>query len=169
MIFWMILRETPVGNFLLIEEDGKLIRASYTESDTFSEPEVRAMLSVSEEEELYNQETPFLQKVSSEIEEYFIRQRKEFTVPYRFSGTDFQEQVWNVIASIGYGKTLTYGEIAQQIGKPGAARAVGNACGSNPIPLIVPCHRVTASNGGLGGYSSGLDKKRQLLDLENRS
>ncbi len=166
MIFWMILRDTSLGNFLLIEEDGKLIRASYTETSTFTEPEVRAMLSMDETDEIYNQETPFLQRVSNEINEYLKGERKEFTVPYRFSGTAFQEKVWNVIASIGYGEILTYGEIAQQVSKPRAARAVGNACGSNPIPLIVPCHRVTASNGGLGGYSSGLDKKRKLLELE---
>lgn len=81
-------------------------------------------------------------------------------------GTDFQRKVWREIEKIPMGKTKTYLEIAKAIGKPGAARAVGSACGANPIPLFVPCHRVVASNGGLGGFSGGLDIKKKLLRLE---
>ena len=82
-------------------------------------------------------------------------------------GTDFQRKVWREIEKIPLGKTRTYAEIAKAIGSPGAARAVGSACGANPIPLFVPCHRVVASNGGLGGFSGGLDIKKKLLRLEN--
>ena len=81
-------------------------------------------------------------------------------------GTDFQRKVWREIEKIPLGRTKTYLEIAKAIGKPGAARAVGSACGANPIPLFVPCHRVVASNGGLGGFSGGLDIKKKLLRLE---
>ncbi|HAP00257.1 MAG TPA: cysteine methyltransferase [Fibrobacteres bacterium] len=81
-------------------------------------------------------------------------------------GTEFQRKVWREIEKIPLGKTRTYADIAKAIGKPGASRAVGSACGANPIPLFVPCHRVVASNGGLGGFSGGLDIKKKLLRLE---
>jgi O-6-methylguanine DNA methyltransferase len=82
------------------------------------------------------------------------------------AGTSFQQAVWKVLRSIPTGRTLSYGEVARKIGKPGAARAVGAACGANPIPLLVPCHRVLAANGKLGGFSGGLDWKRKLLARE---
>ena len=81
-------------------------------------------------------------------------------------GTDFQRKVWREIEKIPFGRTRTYAEIAKAVGKPGAARAVGSACGANPLPLFVPCHRVVASNGGWGGYSGGLDIKKKLLRIE---
>lgn len=81
-------------------------------------------------------------------------------------GTDFQRKVWKEIEKIPFGSTRTYAEIAKALEKPGAARAVGSACGANPLPLFVPCHRVVASNGGLGGYSGGLDIKKKLLRIE---
>ena len=81
-------------------------------------------------------------------------------------GTEFQRSVWREIEKIPFGKTKTYLEIAKAIGKPGASRAVGSACGANPLPLLVPCHRVLASNGGLGGFSGGLDIKKKLLSME---
>ena len=81
-------------------------------------------------------------------------------------GTEFQRSVWREIEKIPFGKTKTYLEIAKAIGKPGASRAVGSACGANPLPLLVPCHRVLASNGGLGGFSGGLDIKKKLLRME---
>lgn len=81
-------------------------------------------------------------------------------------GTDFQRQVWDVMRRIACGKTKSYAEVAAKIGKPNATRAVGNACGANPIPVLVPCHRVLAANHRLGGFSSGLDWKRKLLAIE---
>ncbi len=82
-------------------------------------------------------------------------------------GTDFQQQVWRAIAEIPPGETKTYGELAQAIGRPNAVRAVGSACGKNPVPLFIPCHRVVGSNGGLGGFSCGLPWKELLLTFEN--
>jgi len=87
--------------------------------------------------------------------------------PLDFSaGTSFQQSVWQALRRIPAGRTLSYGELAKRIGKPGAARAVGAACGANPIPVLVPCHRVLASSGGLGGFTAGLDWKRKLLARE---
>jgi methylated-DNA-[protein]-cysteine S-methyltransferase len=82
------------------------------------------------------------------------------------AGTDFQRQVWAALCDIPYGETMTYGELAQRIGKPGASRAVGLANGRNPVSIIVPCHRVIGAGGSLTGYGGGLDRKRHLLDFE---
>lgn len=82
------------------------------------------------------------------------------------TGTEFQQQVWETLCRIGPGQTLGYGEIARTLGKPRASRAIGQACGANPIPLLIPCHRVLAANGKIGGFSGGLDWKRRLLDRE---
>ena len=86
--------------------------------------------------------------------------------PLDLAGTEFQKRVWNALRKISAGKTKSYGEIAQAIGKPKAVRAVGGACGANPVPVLVPCHRVLAANKKLGGFSGGLDWKRNLLARE---
>lgn len=110
-----------------------------------------------------------LELAKRELVEYFAGQRRTFTVPLDLQGTDFQVSAWRAMQKIPYGKTLSYGEQARRIGKPKAFRAVGSANGKNPIPIIVPCHRVLASDGSLGGYSLGLSMKRKLLALEGVS
>jgi len=101
-----------------------------------------------------------------ELDEYFGGKRRSFDQPLELEGTDFQRAVWNELRTIHYGEVISYGQIAERLGKPGASRAVGSANGANPVPVLVPCHRVIAAGGGLGGYSGGLDKKRTLLELE---
>jgi len=108
---------------------------------------------------------PLIEEAASEISEYLSGSRRDFTVPVAPEGTAFQRDVWEALQDIPYGSTATYGRIAEEIGRPGSARAVGTACGANPIPLIIPCHRVVASN-GIGGYSGGLSIKRKLLAME---
>lgn len=97
---------------------------------------------------------------------YFAGKRREFDVPLSPEGTPFQLKVWRALLGIPYGETLSYGELARRIRKPGAARAVGAANGDNPIAIIVPCHRVIGANGSLTGYGGGLGIKQQLLELE---
>jgi methylated-DNA-[protein]-cysteine S-methyltransferase len=92
--------------------------------------------------------------------------RTEFTFPIRFEGSEFRQHVWRAVQAIPYGQTITYGELARRIGNPKAVRAVGTANGRNPLPLVIPCHRVVAAGGRLGGYGGGLRLKRRLLDLE---
>ena len=87
-------------------------------------------------------------------------------MPLEPNGTEFMKQVWTALCGIPYGKTATYGEIAERVGRPKAARAVGLANNRNPIPIIIPCHRVIGANGSLTGYAGGLDMKKRLLDLE---
>ncbi len=103
-----------------------------------------------------------------EVEEYFSGQRGRFTVPLKLEGTPFQRSVWEEAAKIPCGRTLTYGELARRIKKHRAARAVGNALGRNPAVLFIPCHRVVPASGGVGGFGSGPEVKRALLDLEKK-
>lgn len=102
-----------------------------------------------------------------EIREYFETGREEFTQELTFRrGTAFEKTVWEALREIPYGETRTYKWLAEKIGRPNAARAVGRALSRNPIPIIIPCHRIIESDGSLGGYSGGIDIKRRLLDLE---
>lgn len=117
-------------------------------------------------EDAQARETPLLRRAALELEEYFARRRKRFTVPLQPMGTAFQREVWDALLEIPYGQTVSYGDIAKKLGKPGAARAVGQANGANLLPIFIPCHRVVASDGSLGGYSLGLEAKRVLLRLE---
>jgi O-6-methylguanine DNA methyltransferase len=102
----------------------------------------------------------------TELEEYFTGERRKFTFPLDLRGTDFQLACWRALLAIPYGETRSYADIARAIGKPNAFRAVGMANNRNPIAIVVPCHRVIASDGTLCGYGGGLDIKRRLLELE---
>jgi methylated-DNA-[protein]-cysteine S-methyltransferase len=108
---------------------------------------------------------PVLKETASQLDEYFAGERTDFDVPMELDGTDFQREVWSELTRIPYGETISYGELARRVGRPSAPRAVGQANGRNPVPVIVPCHRVLASN-GIGGYGGGLKVKRQLLAVE---
>jgi methylated-DNA-[protein]-cysteine S-methyltransferase len=101
-----------------------------------------------------------------QLDEYFARKRSSFDLPLSLSGTDFQRQVWLTLAEIPYGETISYAELARWVGRPQAFRAVGQANGANPIPVVLPCHRVIAADGSIGGYGGGLAVKRLLLALE---
>ncbi len=107
-------------------------------------------------------------KYLTQLKEYYAGKRKTFDLPLVLVGTPFQRNVWEYIQHIPYGETQTYNEVAQGIGHPNAQRAVGNALHVNPIPIIVPCHRVIRSDGGLGGFGLGIDVKQKLLDLERQ-
>ncbi|CAN5811261.1 methylated-DNA--[protein]-cysteine S-methyltransferase [soil metagenome] len=104
--------------------------------------------------------------VIDQLDAYFECKRQAFDVPMAATGTPFQQRVWRALGEIPYGETISYGELAAHVGQPGASRAVGSANGRNPISIIVPCHRVIAADGGLGGYGGGLDRKQTLLALE---
>ncbi|HZY00571.1 MAG TPA: methylated-DNA--[protein]-cysteine S-methyltransferase [Dermatophilaceae bacterium] len=107
-----------------------------------------------------------LKSAADQLDAYFAGTLTRFTVPLAPRGTGFQQRVWAALQEIPYGETESYGQLAERIGSPGAARAVGLANGKNPIGIVIPCHRVVGSNGNLTGYGGGLDRKKQLLDLE---
>ncbi|MCH8272392.1 MAG: methylated-DNA--[protein]-cysteine S-methyltransferase [Candidatus Marinimicrobia bacterium] len=108
-----------------------------------------------------------LRKLQNELSNFFDRTINKFLVPLDVNGTIFEKRVWDKLLKIPYGETRSYGEIASEIGKPGASRAVGRANGSNYLAIVIPCHRVIESNGKLRGYGSGLWRKKYLLDLES--
>lgn len=107
-----------------------------------------------------------LREARHQLEDYFAGTRRSFDVPLLPAGTPFQQAVWQALLAIPYGETTSYGEIARRIGRPRAVRAVGAANGANPIPVIIPCHRVIGANGSLTGYGGGLPIKQRLLALE---
>ncbi|OKL48049.1 methylated-DNA--[protein]-cysteine S-methyltransferase [Boudabousia marimammalium] len=103
-----------------------------------------------------------------QVEEYLAGQRREFTIPYLTAGTAFQQDVWEQIALVPYGQTISYLELATRVGNPKAVRAAASATGANALALLLPCHRIIGSGGSLGGYAGGLETKRHLLRLEGR-
>jgi len=105
---------------------------------------------------------------ANQLQEYFAGRRRYFDVPLHLEGTDFQKAVWSEMCDIPYGSTKSYAQIAQAVGSPKAYRAVGMAANTNPVPIIVPCHRVLGSRGNLVGYAYGIETKKYLLDLERK-
>lgn len=146
------LINSPVGLLTLRAEDGALTAILFGDQ--------RTGLPGSDQ---------ILDQAEAELKEYFAGERKEFAVPIRLTGTEFQKKVWAALAEIPYGETATYGEIAVRIGKPKACRAVGTANHHNPVPIIVPCHRVIGAGGSLTGYGGGLEVKAYLLTLERHA
>lgn len=108
-----------------------------------------------------------LRQALQQLQQYLDGMRRLFTVPVAPDGTDFSQRVWQALLDIPYGETRSYGQIASALGMPGGARAVGNACGKNPIGILIPCHRVIGSNGALTGFAGGIHRKQQLLELEH--
>ena len=147
--------ESPVGKLLLTASGKHLTRLSFQNGKHPIKPDPTWV---------YNQQ-PFHETIE-QLTTYFSGKRKAFTMKTALAGTPFQQQVWQALKTIPYGKTVSYGEIAQAIGKPQASRAVGAANGKNPISIIFPCHRVIGSTGNLVGYGGGLSIKKKLLALE---
>jgi methylated-DNA-[protein]-cysteine S-methyltransferase len=115
-----------------------------------------------------NSNHPLLLQLENELLEYFAGQRTIFTLPLNPAGTPFQKSVWQTLCTIAYGETISYANEAKLLGNPKAVRAVANANGRNPISILIPCHRVIATGGRLGGYSGGIEKKEFLLALEKK-
>ena len=147
--------DTPIGELLLAGEEGALSMIGFPKGSMRREPEA---------DWIFNETQ--LADVSRQLREYFTGERREFNLPIKLSGTEFQVSVLEALQNIPYGETTSYGEIAKRIGRPKAVRAVGAANGRNPIPIIVPCHRVIGSTGDLTGFGGGLDTKEALLRLE---
>jgi methylated-DNA-[protein]-cysteine S-methyltransferase len=144
--------DTPVGRLVLESDDDVLIGVWLPSSGA---------VGASTGDDV----PPVLKETVTQFEEYFAGERTAFDLPMELDGTPFQRDVWAELSRIPYGTTISYGELARRVGRPKGPRAVGQANGKNPIPIIVPCHRVLAGN-GIGGYGGGLPLKRALLALE---
>lgn len=120
-------------------------------------------------EGLTREQQQLFDRTRKQLDDYFAGQSNAFDLPLVLKGTDFQRRVWAELLKIPFGQTISYQQLADRLGKPNASRAVGGANGKNPLYIVVPCHRVIAADGSLGGYGGGLDAKRTLLDLEARA
>ena len=147
----LILFDTPVGAIGLEEENGAI---------------VRLLLPGAPAPRIACHETPLLTEGKRQLLEYLAGVRRVFDLPLAPKGTEFYRSVWRALEEIPYGETRSYRDIAQAVGRPKAVRAVGQANHNNPIPIIIPCHRVVGANGSLTGYGGGLDLKERLLRLE---
>jgi methylated-DNA-[protein]-cysteine S-methyltransferase len=147
--------DSPIGP-LTVAGDGETVTNVRMTGQTYPPPD----------EQSWHRDPAAFADVIDQLGAYFDGELTEFTVPLRLEGTAFQREVWNALLEIPYGETRSYGEIADVVGRPGAARAVGLANGHNPVGIIVPCHRVIGANGALVGYGGGLDRKQALLQLE---
>lgn len=153
--------ESPLGLLQLFAHGDELIRVHLPDQEP-------AAASGTDLENNRERRTPVLAQTAQQLAEYFAGTRIVFELPLAPKGSGFQERVWRQLLAIPYGTTKSYGEIARAIGRPSASRAVGTANGSNPIAIIVPCHRVIGQNGTLTGYAGGLAAKRWLLEHEAR-
>ncbi len=139
---------SPIGPLTLVEEDGAIVQLLFGAYGSDGA------------------KTPVLSEAEQQLTEYFSGRRREFTLPLKPAGTAFQQAVWQALRGIPFGETRSYAEIAQSVKRPRAFRAVGMANHCNPIPVIIPCHRVVGSDGSLTGYAGGLEAKRILLQME---
>lgn len=174
--------DIPVGQIILGAMGGKLCLCDWKNSrrrmqntnriKRLLKAELVDITSVQEKPELLAEASALqdslsiLDKTEKELAEYFAGSRKSFDIPLLLVGTDFQKSVWQVLREIPYGEVVSYMEVSQSIGNPQAIRAVSQAIGSNPLSILIPCHRVVGSNGALTGYAGGIEVKRCLLELE---
>src|SRR5690625_1943814 len=157
--------ESPVGPLTIITYKDDVVRIDFGSIDYVKDranPYLRRQMG----ESFFFDPSHEEHAIKQELNDYFSNERREFTIPCTFYGTSFQKQVWEALLRIPYGETVSYKDIADRIGKPRAARAVGGAVNKNPFSIVVPCHRVVGSNGNLVGYGGGLDRKEFLLNHE---
>ena len=154
---WTVM-PSPVGDLRIVERGGAVARIEFS---PFLPPADGRPIGDRDDD------LPVLAEARRQLTAYFARELTDFDLPLAPVGTDFQRRVWEQLERIAYGETASYGEIAGRLGMTNAAsRAVGLANGRNPIPIVVPCHRVIGANGTLTGYAGGLERKQQLLELE---
>lgn len=158
---WTVI-DSPIGELRLVAHDGALTGVEFSPLlDAVPTGRPRGPR---------EDDDPLLRKIADQLDAYFTGTRTDFELPLAPAGSTFQQQVWHELSGIGFGETASYGQIAARLGRTNAAsRAVGLANGRNPIPVIIPCHRVIGADGTLTGYAGGLERKRLLLDLEQHA
>ncbi len=149
--------ESPVGTLLLAGDANALRLVSFESSKHAAPPQAD-----------WTQDRAPFAEVIRQLQAYFRGELKEFDLPLALEGTEFQLRVWKTLRTIPYGETISYAQLAERLGNPKAMRAVGLANGSNPIPIVIPCHRVIGSDGSLTGFGGGLSTKKMLLELESK-
>lgn len=147
--------QSPIGRLLLVGKDGKLFQLGFPRGKMARKPEANWLL-----------DEEYFAEIRIQLDEYFAGKRKHFALDLSLQGSPFQKDVWSGLQQIPYGEVFSYSKLAEDIGNPKAARAVGAANGRNPIPIIIPCHRVIGKNGDLTGFGGGMETKEFLLRLE---
>jgi methylated-DNA-[protein]-cysteine S-methyltransferase len=153
--------DSPLGRYILVSSKKGVVCIEPVEQ------EMKHIARWKRETIQLREDNTYNRMVAAELDAYFKKKLRQFSVCLDMRGTDFQHRVWHALRNIPYGETRTYGEIARAIGHPTAVRAVGLANGANPISIVIPCHRVIGANGQLVGYGGGLHRKQALLDLES--
>ncbi|ANH80210.1 cysteine methyltransferase [Niabella ginsenosidivorans] len=148
---------SPVGILRLVANNNFLVAVQWLPVKDFDENTILTE----------DQQHPLLLKTEQQLNEYFSGKRKVFSIPFQLMGSGFQKKVWELLPDIPYGKTVSYGEIAKRLGAMQMVRAVGGALNKNPVPIIVPCHRVVGADGKMVGFGGGVQNKIYLLNLEN--
>jgi methylated-DNA-[protein]-cysteine S-methyltransferase len=162
---WFDRLDSPVGPlFAAVDDEGALVRLTFLDSPDDAAAECRRLAAEHGSEPRRSPER--CRGVGGQLAEYFAGRRRDFDLPLAPRGTAFQRAVWSELARVPYGRTISYGELADRVGRAGASRAVGGANNKNPLPIVVPCHRVIGADGSLTGYGGGLERKRALLALE---
>jgi methylated-DNA-[protein]-cysteine S-methyltransferase len=151
--------ETTIGTLTLVAADNALTGIYFPHHWVGAERATRG-------EEVVAESDPVLAAATTQLREYLAGERREFTIAIRAEGDSFQHRVWAILEKIPFGATMSYGEIASELGDKSLARIVGKAVGSNPLSIVVPCHRVVGAGGKLTGYAGGLERKLHLLELE---
>jgi methylated-DNA-[protein]-cysteine S-methyltransferase len=152
------LMDSPIGELRIVEQGGAITAIEFTPFRDSVDGRPRGER---------GDDNPVLARAVEQLTAYFARELKEFDLPLATHGTDFQQKVWEQLLEVGYGETASYGQIAHRLGHTNAAsRAVGLANGRNPIPIVIPCHRIIGANGTLTGYAGGIERKQTLLELE---
>lgn len=154
--------DTFVGRIYVAVENGGVVRLTKEKAESGDV----VVDETGKVEETAEESLALLKRTVTEVREYLDGNRMDFDIPVNVSGTPFQKRVWDALCRIPYGETRTYGEIARAVGSPRGARAVGMACGQNPVMILIPCHRVIGSTGKLVGFAGGLSMKESLLKLE---
>ena len=160
MTYYKMSMKTPIGNLILVATDRKLSLIHFDNqhaNNKFKLPDG-----------LIEKKNSILEETKKQLKEYFNGERKSFDLPLEWRGTKFQNAVWKALTKIKYGDTKSYSDLAEKVGSPKAVRAVGMTNGRNPVPIVVPCHRVIGKNGTLTGFAGGLEVKEFLLRLEQK-
>lgn len=154
--------DTPLGPMVAVAATGGLAMLEFDEAERIATQ--TTLIERRFDDRIAPGESPWIESIREELRTYFAGSRGAFSTPLALRGTEFQRTVWNRLVAIPIGRTLSYGQLAAEVG--GSPRAIGGAVGGNPLAIIVPCHRVVRADGDLCGYAGGLDRKRRLLELE---
>jgi methylated-DNA-[protein]-cysteine S-methyltransferase len=160
-ILYLSHYNSPLGKYTLLNSERGLVGLR-------TEPRMAVWLSQRKNAFQIQEDSGRRDRVIAELDAYFAGELQQFSVPLDLRGTEFQRQAWGILLNIPHGETWSYGQVARHMGRPMASRAVGRAVGTNPVSIIVPCHRVIGTDGDLVGYGGGLERKKALLELEAR-